>query len=66
MNKEIRDMTLEELLKYAKSIPTTEKDREERVVALATGMARGVGDDVSVEDMRVIYRIIKGKKLKKS
>lgn len=62
MNKEIRDMTPEELVKFVKSIPTTEKDREERVIALATGMARGVGDDVSVEDMRSIYRILKKKK----
>ena len=61
MNKEIKDMTLEELLRYAKSIPTTEKDREERVIALATGMARGVGDNVTIEDMRAVYRIIKNK-----
>ena len=61
MSKAIKDMTLEELLRYAKSIPTTEKDREERIVAHATGMARGVGDNVTVEDMRVIYRIIKNK-----
>ena len=62
MDKKIKDMTREELVKFVKSIPTTEKDREERIVAHATGMARSVGDDVSVEDMRVIYRIIKGKK----
>ena len=62
MNKEIKKMTPKELVEYVKSIPTTEKDREERVVALATGMARGVGDDVTIEDMRSIYRIIKGKK----
>ena len=61
MSKAIKDMTLEELLKYAKSIHPTEKDREERIIALATGMARGVGDNVTVEDMRAVYRIIKNK-----
>ncbi|MBC6444995.1 MAG: hypothetical protein GDA50_06110 [Alphaproteobacteria bacterium GM202ARS2] len=60
MKKDVKDMTLEELIEYRRDYKMTEEEWEEQTLAIAAAELRHSGDkSVTVETMRAAVLIAK-------